>query len=75
MTTSEVDQRYLEHFVGIPLVHFEVFDGHGASQVLTVAHFCESTVFMETSDVCDLVLEDIGGGYDCLGIADLGEKP
>ena len=71
----EVDRKYLEHLVGITFVYLEVLDGHGTSQVFTVAHICEPTVVVDTSDVCDLVLEDICGGYDPLGIADLGEKP
>jgi len=55
----EVDRQYLEHLFGITLVHFELLDGHGASQVFTVAHVGESTVVTNTSDVCDLVLKDI----------------
>ena len=75
MMICEADQRYLEHLVGTTLVHFEAFDGHGTSQIFTVAHVCESAVIVDTSDVCGLALEDVCGRYDPLGIADLGEKP
>ena len=75
MKICKIDQRYLENLVGVTLVHLEVLDGDGTSRVFSVAHVCESTVVVNTSDVYDLVLENIRGGYDTLGFADLGKKP
>lgn len=59
MTIYKVDRGYLENIVGVPLVHLEVLDGHGISQVFSVTHVCESTMVVNTSNVCDLVLENI----------------
>lgn len=50
---------YLENLVGVPFVHLEVLYGHGISQVFSVTHICESTVVVNTSNTCDLVLENI----------------
>ena len=55
----KINRRYLENLVGVTPGHLELFDGYGTSQVFSVAYFCESTVVMNTSDVYDLVSENI----------------
>ena len=59
MTMCKINRRYLENLAGVTLVHLEDLDGYGTSQVFSVAHFCESTAVVGTSDVYDLVLENI----------------
>ena len=74
IVTSEVDRKHLEHSVGIPLVHPETFDGHGQPQVCSLAHLCEPGVAMDSPNAYELPLKNIGGGYDAVGFANLGEK-
>jgi len=59
MTICKVGGRYLENIAGITLVHLEVLDGHGTSQVFSITHICESTVVVNVSNVCDLALENV----------------
>ena len=59
MGICKVNRRYLESLVGVTLVHLEVLDGYGTSQLFSVAHICESAVVVDTSDVYDLVSENI----------------
>ena len=59
MTIYKVDRRYLENLAGVTLVHLEVLDGYGTSQVFSVTHICEPTAVVNTPNVCDLVLENI----------------
>jgi len=59
MTICKGDRRYLENLVGVTHAHLEVLDGHGTSQIFSVTHICKSAVVVNTSNVCDLVLENI----------------
>jgi len=68
---AEVDQKYLEHLVGVPLVHLETLDGHGQSQVFALAHVCKSTVVVIPPNAYELLSKDIRGGYDATGFANL----
>lgn len=66
---------YLENLVGIHFVHLETLNCHKTSYVFPVAHFCVPTMTANLSDVYEFLLEDIRGGYDGIGSADLGKKP
>ena len=68
---SEVDQRYLESSVGIP-VHPEGFDGHRGSQVFSVTYICKPAAAANLPKAYGLLLNNVGGGYDAMGFADLG---
>ena len=46
----EVNQRYLESLVRIPSDHLEALDGHGGSQVFSIAHVCEPTMIADPPD-------------------------
>lgn len=70
----EVDQRYLEDPVEIPLVHPETLDGHGASQVFPIAHVREPTTVINSPNVCELLLKNIRGGDDTTSFANLGKE-
>ena len=73
------DQRYLESSIGVlaraKALNPEVLDGHGESQVISVAHVCESAVMMNGPDVYGCLLENVGGRYDPTCFADLGKEP
>ena len=71
---AEVDQKYLENVVGVPLVHLETLDGHGKSQVFALAHVCKSTVVVNPINAYELPSKDIRGGYDATGFANLGKQ-
>jgi hypothetical protein len=55
----DVGCKYLENTVGISLVHLETLDGHGGSQVFSVAHVCEPTVVVNVPDAYEVVLKDV----------------
>jgi len=74
MLTREVDQRYLEHPVGIPLIHPEAFDSYGQPRVFSIAHVCEPGVVMDSPSSYELPSENVGGGYDAMGFENLAEK-
>ena len=74
IVTSEVDQKYLEHSVGFPLLHLETFDGYGQPRVCSLAHLCEPGVAMDPPDAYELPLENVGSRYNAMGFANLGEK-
>ena len=59
MIMCEVERRYLENPVGVPLAHPEMLDGHGGAQILSIAHVCESTVVINPPDVYELLLDDV----------------
>ena len=71
MVTCEFGQGYLESTVGILSVHSEAFDGHGGSQVFSIAHVCEPTVAADPPDAYGFSLNNVGGGDDAAGFADL----
>jgi len=70
-----IDCRYPKIPIRIPIVHLETLDGHRESQVFSGAHVCESTVGYSSPDAYELMSKKIRGGYDFVGLADLGEKP
>jgi len=74
MVTREIDQSYLEHPVGVSLVHLEAFDGYGQPRVFSIAHVCKPGMVMDLPDAYKLPPENVGGGYDAVGFTDLGEK-
>jgi len=55
----EIELKYLENTVEIPLVCLELFDGHPGSQVFSVAHFCAPTAVANPPDAYELPLEDV----------------
>ena len=54
----EIGREYLENHIGIAL-HLETFDGHGASQVVSIAHICEPTRVANPPNTDELLLKDI----------------
>jgi len=66
---------YLENTLVIPLVDLEAFDGHRTSRVLSVTHVCKSTMVADPLHAYELQSNNVRGGYDAVGFADLGEKP
>ena len=54
----ETGWKYLENSIGVPL-HLEPFDGHGGSQVFSIAHICESTVVVNPPDTNEVLLKNI----------------
>jgi len=55
----EVDQRYLENTVGIPLVYLEALDGHGGSRVFPIAYFREHAVVETRPNAYELLLKNV----------------
>jgi len=71
----KIDERYLENTLVIPLVDLEAFDGHRTFQVLSVTHVCKSTMVANPFHAYELPPNNVRGGYDTVGFADLGEEP
>ena len=71
----EVGQRYLENVVGTPLVYFEMFIGHGASLVFSIADKRGSPIVVNSSDMDAVLLKDIRCGYNLPFVGDLANKP
>ena len=72
---KEVNRRYLESPVMIPIVHPKAFDSHGTSFVFSVAHICAPTMIANLPNAYEILLENIRGGYGPVCFADLGQKP
>jgi len=76
VVTCNVDQRYLEYPIGIPLIRFEAFNGDGELEVrvLPIPHVREPAAAMNSPDAYKLLPENVGCGNDPACFADLGEK-
>ena len=72
------NQRYLESSIRVlarpEALNPEALNGHGASQVFSVAHVREPAVVMNAPDVFGFLLEKVRGRYDPTGFADLGKE-
>jgi len=66
---------YLENALVVPFVHLEAFDGHRTSRVLSITHVCEPTMIANLLRAYELLSNNVRGGYDTVGFADLGEEP
>ena len=71
---DKADQRYLKTPIEIPLVYLETLDGHGKSQVFSIAHVRGSTVIVDSTDAYVMVLKSVSSRYDLVGLAYLGKK-
>jgi len=52
-----------------------MLDGHGESQVFSIAHVCEPTVTADPPDAYSILLKSVSARYDPVGFADLGKQP
>ena len=57
------------------MVHFEMFDGYGASPVFSIAHVGKPSMVLNSSDMDAVLLKDIRCGYNLPFVGDLANKP
>lgn len=70
-----VNETHLEKPIEITAVYPEIFDGHGAPQVYSVADFREAAMIFDSPDVNEFRVKNIRIGYDLLVFTDLGKEP
>ena len=68
-----MDRRYLENPVVTALAHPEAFDCHRRPRIYSLTHVCERALVVHPVHVY-LPSENIPGGDDAAGFADLGKQ-
>lgn len=70
----QADRRYLEDLVEIFSADLDILDGDRSSQVFSVAHLCQSTGDVNSTDTDELLLKNVRRRENSAGFANLGKK-